>query len=233
MTPPKIDDVRANELSTRDRLIAEGIQAFTTMGFEGASLREIERSAGVSRGLVAHHFGTKDALWRECVNWLMGQFHGELERLRVNLGDVSPYERARVLLRVYVRFAARHPEYTRLLILSGDDDSERVRWMVDTWIRPNFAFYNRMAGTKGNDSDRYEAMTVYAFMGAASLLFMLPVEARMVFGVDVTDESFIEEFADLLVAWVGHEQPTGSGRLVSALDRAVRVVRRRPPPDPA
>lgn len=215
------------EPSTRDRLLAEAIRAFTTTGFDGVSLREVERAAGVSRGLVAHHFGTKDALWRECVNWLMGRFHDELERFHEHLADVSHYERARVLLKVDVRFAARHPEYTRLLVLSGDDESERVRWMVDTWIRPNFGFYDRMSGTTTHEDDRYQAMAVYAFMGAASLLFTLPVEARMVFGVDTADEQFIEQFAEVMVDWVAHERPTGTARPVSALDRAVRSVRSR------
>jgi AcrR family transcriptional regulator len=86
--------------TTRERLIAEGLHAFTTSGFDGTSLRDVERRAGVSRGLVAHHFGTKDGLWRECVNWLMQRFHDEMVRVHNNLADVSPVERARVLLKV-------------------------------------------------------------------------------------------------------------------------------------
>ena len=74
--------------TTRERLLAEGLRAFTTSGFDGTSLRDVERRAGVSRGLVAHHFGTKDGLWRECVNWLMQRFHDEMVRVHNNLADV-------------------------------------------------------------------------------------------------------------------------------------------------
>ena len=215
------------DLSTRQRLVAEGLRAFSTVGYDGASVREIERAAGIGRGLVAHHFGTKDALWRECVDWLMGRFHDEFQEQQRFLADVSPHERARVLMKVYVRFAARHPEYTRLLVLSGDQDSERVRWMVDTWIKANFAFFNRISGTGAKVASRYEAMAVYAFIGASSMLFTLPVEARMVFGVDTGEQDFVEDFAELMVAWVGHEAPDDRGRIVSALDRAVGVAKQR------
>lgn len=204
--------------STRDRLIAEGLRAFTTRGFDGASLREIERAAGVGRGLVAHHFGTKDGLWRECVNWLMGRYRQELEDVRDHLADVSPLERAKVLLRVHVRFVARHPEYTRLLMLSGAEDNERVRWMIDTWIAPSYSFFSRLASpVDGSREER--ALATYVISGAASLLFTLPVEARSVFGIDTSDPETIERFADLIVQLADY-QTTEDGRLTNAVDRA-------------
>lgn len=214
--------LQAPPRTTRDLLIQEGLRSFTSRGFDGASVREIERQAGVGRGLVAHHFGTKDGLWRECVNWLMGRYHAELQKVRENLADVSPLERARVLLRVHVRFVARNPEYTRLLILSGAADTERVRWMIETWIEPSYAFFDRLSGQQRRP-DRAAAMAAYAFTGAASMLFTLPVEARAVFGVDPSDEGVVEQFADFLIGWADHStEPCGG--LTSALDRALRAA---------
>jgi TetR/AcrR family transcriptional regulator len=223
LEPPDCSDAQAQPMTTRDDLIQEGLRAFSSSGFEGASLREIERGAGLSRGLVAHHFGTKDELWRECVNWLMGRFHDEMDEQRRNLADVSPHERAKVLLKVYVRFAARHPEYTKMLMLAGNDDSERVRWMVDTWIRPNQSFFNRMTNQTEEGASHLEALSVYAFMGAASMLFTFPVEARAVCGLDTTSPLVIEEFADLIVNWVGYREDA-DGRIDSELGRAAKAA---------
>ena len=204
---------------TRELLVEEGLRAFTTRGFAGTSLREIEREAGVGRGLVAHHFGTKDGLWRECVNWLMGRYHRELEQVRENLVDVSPLERARVLLRVHVRFVARNPEYTRLLMLSGADDTERVRWMIETWSAPSFAFFDRLSDQRPRPAQA-AAMAAYAVSGAASMLFTLPVEAKALFGVDTNDEAVIEKFADFIISWAGHEAAPDGG-VTSAIDDAL------------
>lgn len=213
----------STSLSTRDRLIQEGLRAFSSAGYDGASLRDIERAAGLTRGLVAHHFGTKDVLWRECVNWLMGEFHDEMDRQRLNLADVSSHERAKVLMKVYVRFVARHPEYTRMLILAGTEDSERVRWMVDTWIKPNLSFFNRLSNqTETSPDSTNEALSNYAFVGAASMLFLLPVEAQMVWGLDTTDPALVERYADLLVDWVDYRPADDGAHVESALGTAAR-----------
>ena len=37
------------------------------MAFEGASLRQIAATAGVDRVLAAHHFGSKEGLWKAVI----------------------------------------------------------------------------------------------------------------------------------------------------------------------
>lgn len=53
------------DLTARARLRDAAIECFSLRGFE-ASVREISARAGVSPGLVRHHFGTKDQLRAEC-----------------------------------------------------------------------------------------------------------------------------------------------------------------------
>ncbi len=54
-----------SEFTTRARLRDAAIQCFAAEGF-GASVRTIAARAGVSAGLIRHHFGSKDALRAEC-----------------------------------------------------------------------------------------------------------------------------------------------------------------------
>ncbi|WP_189265059.1 TetR/AcrR family transcriptional regulator [Streptomyces fuscichromogenes] len=49
------------------RLVAAAIRLLGTRGYAGASLAEIGREAGLSRGLVNHHFGSKEACMRAVV----------------------------------------------------------------------------------------------------------------------------------------------------------------------
>lgn len=53
------------DITARARLRDAAIECFALRGFE-ASVREIAARAGVSAGLIRHHFGTKDALRAEC-----------------------------------------------------------------------------------------------------------------------------------------------------------------------
>ncbi len=55
----------SEDITARARLRDAAIECFAIRGFE-ASVREISARAGVSQGLIRHHFGTKDALRAEC-----------------------------------------------------------------------------------------------------------------------------------------------------------------------
>jgi len=55
----------SDDITARARLRDAAIECFALRGFE-ASVREIAARAGVSAGLIRHHFGTKDALRAEC-----------------------------------------------------------------------------------------------------------------------------------------------------------------------
>ena len=57
---PRADDDLPD---ARDRLLEAARARFASDGFDRASLRAIAADAGVSPGLVIHHFGSKDGLW--------------------------------------------------------------------------------------------------------------------------------------------------------------------------
>jgi AcrR family transcriptional regulator len=61
----------AEDVSTRDQVLRAAIQQFAEHGFRGASIRGIATAAGVSPGLVQHHFGTKEGLRQACDEWVM------------------------------------------------------------------------------------------------------------------------------------------------------------------
>jgi AcrR family transcriptional regulator len=56
---------RESDLTARARIRDAAIECFAEEGF-GASFRTISARAGVSPGLITHHFGPKDALREEC-----------------------------------------------------------------------------------------------------------------------------------------------------------------------
>jgi AcrR family transcriptional regulator len=55
----------ASDLTARARIRDAAIASFAEQGFE-ASYRTIAQAAGVSPGLITHHFGSKQALRAEC-----------------------------------------------------------------------------------------------------------------------------------------------------------------------
>ena len=54
------------DLTARARIRDAALRLFGERGMDGATVRDIAKSAGVSGGLVRHHFGSKDGLRARC-----------------------------------------------------------------------------------------------------------------------------------------------------------------------
>ncbi len=59
-------DRPASDLTARARIRDAALAQFAERGFKGATMRGIAEAAGVSLGLVQHHFGSKEALRQAC-----------------------------------------------------------------------------------------------------------------------------------------------------------------------
>src|SRR5215470_4575359 len=59
-------DRPVDDLTARARIRDAAIRLFGERGIEGASIRDIAAEAGVSSGLVRHHFGSKEELREAC-----------------------------------------------------------------------------------------------------------------------------------------------------------------------
>lgn len=58
---------KRDAVATREAILVAAKRAFTDKGFDGAGVREIASSAGVTAALVNRYFGSKEALFEEAV----------------------------------------------------------------------------------------------------------------------------------------------------------------------
>ncbi len=68
LTDPAFED-----LNSRARIRDAALRLFAERGVETSTIREIARAAGVSGGLVRHHFGSKDDLRAACDSYALSQ----------------------------------------------------------------------------------------------------------------------------------------------------------------
>lgn len=74
------DDRPATDLTARARIRDAALAQFAEHGTKGATLRGIADAAGVSLGLVQHHFRSKDGLRAACDDAVVEAFRGRLTR---------------------------------------------------------------------------------------------------------------------------------------------------------
>ncbi len=96
--------VAFEDLTARARIREAALKHFADDGYEGATIRAIARSAGVSPGLLRHHYGSKEALRRACDDYVFETLH----RLNAELlEDPGAGAASRQASRRFGRYVAR------------------------------------------------------------------------------------------------------------------------------
>lgn len=80
----------SEDLTARARIRNAALRLFAERGVEGATIRDIAKAAGVSLGLVRHHFGSKDALRAACDTYALGRIMEIKEQAVLAGGIVDP-----------------------------------------------------------------------------------------------------------------------------------------------
>lgn len=191
------------DASTRDRILAVALEAFSELGFDGASTRAIAARAGVNQGLIPYYFGTKDELWREAVDRAFAELREGLSGIFVTHAAESGRERLARMIRRYVAFVARHPEFVRLMNEEGKRDGPRMRWLTDRHVRPLYEGVSRVfrearvvdALPPGVDPVHLH----YVFVGAVATIFHQAPECRRLTGYDPSRPEAARAHADALI----------------------------------
>lgn len=150
-------------------MIDAAIALLNSQGIEGATLKAIGESAGYSRGLATHHFGSKAGLFRQ----LLRQVHADfIDDLHTRVGDLTGIAALKVANETHRDWVLRHPDRLKAMYIlwfgSLDPGSEfkpnvarfmeRQRETMAGWIRGG-----QQAGeiSAGIDANRM-AMQFYA-----------------------------------------------------------------------
>lgn len=97
------------DLTARARIRDAALLHFGEQGFDRATIREIARTAGVSSGLVRHHFGSKQALREACDDHLAKAIRRLNDQVRADptLSELNYVAAARAAVGPYQRYLAR------------------------------------------------------------------------------------------------------------------------------
>jgi AcrR family transcriptional regulator len=99
----------AEDLTARARIRDAALRLFAERGMDGATIRDIARAAGVSGGLVRHHFGSKDGLRAACDSYALDQIMQIKEQavLDGQIGSVGFMSAAHPTVLLTLRYFAR------------------------------------------------------------------------------------------------------------------------------
>lgn len=116
-----------SDLTTQAKIRDAAIKHFAKDGFQQATLRAIAATAGVSAGLVVHHFGSKGTLRRVCDEYVLRDLtlRGRAEASPAGLRDV---------IRDHLANPAEYQVQIQYMARAISEDSPAARRFVDTLV---------------------------------------------------------------------------------------------------
>jgi TetR/AcrR family transcriptional regulator, regulator of cefoperazone and chloramphenicol sensitivity len=126
----------ADDLTARARIRDAAVELFADAGYRGTSIRDVARAAGVSPGLVQHHFVSKEGLRAACDEHVVAALESitarKLERREYDLEFLSSLiESSAVVIRYIARgLTEGWPGMTAVFDQAAGDSA---RWLTSQW----------------------------------------------------------------------------------------------------
>jgi AcrR family transcriptional regulator len=157
------------DLTARARIRDAAIELFAERGIAGATIRDIALKAGVSSGLLRHHFGSKEGLRDACDEFAMSRLNELRQQMLAGgkqaegslLGSISPAARQHQAYLVRSMIDGSTPQLFQLMVEAGE------QWMVTAQLA-------------SDDPTAFSAVLVAMQMG----MFLMRDQLSRTLGVD-------------------------------------------------
>ena len=127
-----------NDAGGADALLRSARNAFAKSGYEATSVREIARASGVDPALVAHHFGSKEALWIAVVEQIADEAAPMISKTAAlrEVADSTPRARVEKAVSVLIDQVFLTPDVGMFFSTAATETGERLDILTERVVRP-------------------------------------------------------------------------------------------------
>ncbi|MGI8726890.1 MAG: TetR/AcrR family transcriptional regulator [Solirubrobacterales bacterium] len=126
---------KAEEGLAAEKILDAALEAFGNYGYDGVSVRTLNRELGVSHNLINQRFGSKRELWKAAVDYAFAPMIAEVSA-RFDPAGTDPLEGLRAMIRAFIGFSATHPHILGLMNFEARQESDRLDYIFNTYIWP-------------------------------------------------------------------------------------------------
>ena len=202
-----VASARIAEADARSRILASALQEFASRGFDGSTTAGIARGAGVTQPLVHYHFATKDELWKAAVSHELLALVATFEGIVLQLEDLDPVDRMKVIVRRFVMFMAEHSEFGRIMSYEGVQGGDRFDWLIERGGSGRLRSLDELLASGVEQGWAKPLPTPHVascLTAAASYFFIVRASVRKLYDIDVDDPEIVRAHADTVVELFFH-----------------------------
>jgi AcrR family transcriptional regulator len=126
----KINQTKAKNLSTRDKIIGIAEQLFTKYSYGAVSMNDIANMVKTTKAALYYHFKSKEDLFTEVLNDAFEDFSSHLEEILKK--KISLDKKFRELLVTYINFSLKKRDLAKLMMQKlSKKDKKIIRLLRD------------------------------------------------------------------------------------------------------
>jgi AcrR family transcriptional regulator len=179
-----------------DDVLSAALHAFAVRGYDGVSVRELNKELGVSHNALHQRFGSKEAVWYAAVDWGFGGLVSAL--LSGDDAAADGVERLRTFVRTFVAYSARHPELQRVISAEAGEGSARLTYVLSRYVVPVVRWFEPLYDelvAAGRIRAVPKALFYTMVTAGGGTLFSNAAASRYLFGDEVLGEDAVEAYA--------------------------------------
>lgn len=182
---------------TRERILEAAHALFVDKGFAAVSMREIASDSGVTKSLIHHHFGSKEALW-ELVKERAFAAYAEGQEAELHAAEDPDADLLKNAVTRYFAFLQANPGVVRLFAWTHLDEDQSCGRLDAELVRLG-AERVRQAQQRGLlRADVNPAHVVTMFVNACTQWFEARAHHSQWPGVG-SDEEYLEDFLKMFM----------------------------------
>lgn len=172
------------KLHTDQQILEAALRMFATYGYDGMSLRSLNRELGLSHSAIHQRFGTKEDLYKAVIDHEFGTMFREIrEHLRALPRPNSELGELQSQFKAFLIVSSKHPYLNRLMNDEGLEDSWHLDHIYKKYVQPSLAPIRKLM-------DDLAKKKVIAPTAVRTAFFLIAHGAAALFTLDALSAKF-------------------------------------------
>jgi len=188
---------------TKQDILSAATSLFANKGYEATSLREVAKEAGLTHGIIRHHFGSKFEIWKAISQAVLEQYAEKMLPIIIEASQSNdPLASLKQVVTTFIQVTTEHPDLVQLAAREGNQKTERSDYFRDQFELLHGQISTLFERAK-KDCPRLQSHTNDSFflflLSLTAFPLMLPVTSELLPIADSNNPKFNKERERLIL----------------------------------